>query len=92
MPVIDIIPLNTDFLISIKNTPRSVKIYLLFPFDRYILTDWVCNKTDFTFSISSCFRDFLNFSIFFIFFRQVFCIKFYDRHIVITGLIIHIVV
>ena len=47
IPVIDMIPLNTDFLLFIKNTPFSAWIYLLFSFDRYILTEQVCHKTDF---------------------------------------------
>ena len=32
-----------------KNTPFSDKIYLLFRFDRSILTGQVCHKTDFTY-------------------------------------------
>lgn len=52
------IPLITDLLISIKNTPFSDKIYLLFPFDRYILTDQVCHKTDFTFLLPAYHPDY----------------------------------
>ena len=52
------IPLNTDFLISIKNTPFSDKIHLLFPFDRYILTDQMCHKTDFTFLLPAYHPDY----------------------------------